>query len=77
MLEESYPYYLGNEPQQPNNDLVVTDKFTGDTAARVALADSAAIDKGIAAAVEAAEPLARMAPFERQDVLNHCVKRFT
>jgi acyl-CoA reductase-like NAD-dependent aldehyde dehydrogenase len=75
-LKETYPYYLANEAQQPNTDLEVTDKFTGKVATRVAMADEHAIDAAIAAAVEAAEPMARMAAYERQDVLNHCVKRF-
>ncbi len=43
MLNDSYPYYLGNEPMSPNRDLVVTDKYTGEVATRVAMADSAAI----------------------------------
>ncbi|TXS89261.1 aldehyde dehydrogenase family protein [Parahaliea maris] len=76
VLQSSYPYYLANEAQMPNTDLAVTDKFSGEVATRVALADAAAIDSGIAAAVEAAEPMARMAAYERQDVLNHCVSRF-
>jgi acyl-CoA reductase-like NAD-dependent aldehyde dehydrogenase len=74
-LREKYPYYLANRPQQPNADLEVTDKYTGKIAARVALADAAAIDRAIGAAVQAAEPMARMAPFERQAVLEHCVTR--
>ena len=77
MLAETYPYYLANRAQAPNADLVVTDKYTGEPATRVALADAAAIDRAIAAAVEAAEPMARMAAYERQNVLNHCVARFT
>ena len=77
MLAETYPYYLANRAQAPNADLVVTDKYTGEPATRVALADAAAIDQAIAAAVEAAEPMARMAAYERQNVLNHCVARFT
>jgi acyl-CoA reductase-like NAD-dependent aldehyde dehydrogenase len=40
------------------------------------LADASAIDRGIQAAVEAAEPLADMATYERQEVLEHCVNRF-
>ena len=76
MLAESYPYYLANEPQAPNQDLEVTDKYTGDVATRVALADAAAIDAGIAAAVEAAEPMRRLAAYEREEVLRHCVARF-
>ncbi|MGY8673077.1 MAG: aldehyde dehydrogenase family protein, partial [Verrucomicrobiia bacterium] len=77
MLAEKYPYYLAGVAEQPNTDLAVTDKFTGEIATRVALADPAAIDRGIAAAVEAAGPFATMAPYERQAVLNHCVQRFT
>ena len=72
-LQASYPLYLANEAEAPNQDLAVTDKFTGEVATRVAQADAATIDAGIAAAVEAAEPMARMAAYERQAVLAHCV----
>ncbi|HZZ67054.1 MAG TPA: aldehyde dehydrogenase family protein [Phenylobacterium sp.] len=75
-LKASYPLYLANEARTPNQDLVVTDKFTGEVATRVAQADAATIDAGIAAAVEATEPMARMAAYERQAVLAHCVTRF-
>ena len=77
MLEETYPYYLANEPQEPNTDLAVTDKYTGDVATRVAMADRDAIDQAIGAAVEAAEPMRTMPPYERRDILHHCVQRFT
>ena len=40
MLNDSYPYYLGNEPVSPNRDLAVTDKYTGEVATRVARARS-------------------------------------
>jgi acyl-CoA reductase-like NAD-dependent aldehyde dehydrogenase len=76
-LKASYPLYLANEARSPNQDLVVTDKFTGEVATRVAQADAATIDAGIAACVEATEPMARMAAYERQAVLAHCVTRFT
>ena len=72
----SFPYYLANRPEQPNTDLEVTDKYSGEVAYRVALADVATIDRAIGAAVDAAEPMRRMAPYERRDVLNHCVVRF-
>ncbi len=75
-LKDTYPLYLANEAKQPNADLEVTDKYTGKVAFRVAMADAATIDAGIAAAVEAAEPMARMAAYERQAVLQHCVDRF-
>jgi acyl-CoA reductase-like NAD-dependent aldehyde dehydrogenase len=76
-LRETWPLYVANRAEQPNTDLVVTDKYTGKPACRVAMADAATIDRGIAAAVAAAEPMARMASYERQAVLNHCVARFT
>ncbi|MFA7554208.1 MAG: aldehyde dehydrogenase family protein [Spongiibacteraceae bacterium] len=76
MLKTQYPYYLANQAEQPNADLEVTDKFTGEVAYRVAMADVAAIDRAITAAVAATKPMADLAPYERQDILNHCVKRF-
>jgi acyl-CoA reductase-like NAD-dependent aldehyde dehydrogenase len=75
-LKDIYPLYLNNKAAQPNADLEVTDKFTGELAFRVAQADAATISEGIAGAVRAAEPMARMAAYERQAVLDHCVKRF-
>jgi len=75
-LRDSYPLYLANQAQTPNLDLEVTDKYTGKVATRVALANAAIIDAGIAATVEAAEPMARMPAYARQEVLAHCVKRF-
>jgi acyl-CoA reductase-like NAD-dependent aldehyde dehydrogenase len=75
-LKAAYPLYLANEAKQLNTNLAVTDKFTGKVVTQVALADAATIDAAIAAAAAAAEPMARMAAYERQDVLVHCVKRF-
>lgn len=76
MLQESYPYYLAGRPVRPNRDLVVEDKFTGEVATRVALADAAAIDEAIGAAADAARELAGFAAYERRAVLDHCVRRF-
>lgn len=61
----------------PNHDLEVINKYTGEVATRVAMADAAAIDQAIAAAVTAAEPMRKLAAYERQAILNHCVARFT
>src|SRR3990167_4309500 len=72
-LRDSYPLYLANEAQTPNLDLEVTDKYTGKVATRVALANAAIIDAGIAATVEAAEPMARMPAYARQEVLGNCL----
>jgi acyl-CoA reductase-like NAD-dependent aldehyde dehydrogenase len=75
-LKDVYPLYLNNEAKQPNADLEVTDKYTGEVAFRVAQADAATIDAGIQGAVEAAEPMARLPAYARQAVLQHCVDRF-
>ena len=37
-LKDTYPLYLNNKAAQPNTDLEVTDKFTGEVAFRTALA---------------------------------------
>lgn len=76
-MQSSYPFYLANQPESPNTDLEVTDKYTGKVATKVAMASAADIDRAIQAAVEATEPMRLMAPYERQAVLNHCVDRFT
>lgn len=76
-LRPTYPLYLANEAVQPNTDLAVTNKFTGDVATRVALADAATIEAGIAAAHAAEAPMRGLSAYERRDVLAHCVARFT
>lgn len=76
MLQASYPFYLANEALSPNQDLVVYDKYTGEAATRVAMADAATIDQAIAAAAAAAEPMRKLPPWKRQAILNHCVRRF-
>lgn len=76
VLREKYPYFLANEAVYENEDLVVTDKYTNKPATRVALADSKAIDQGIAASVSAAPEMEDMPSFERQQILEHCVARF-
>ncbi len=75
-LKDIYPLYLNNEAIQPNTDLEVTDKFTNEVAFRTALATPDVIEEAIAGAVRAAKPMARMASYERQNVLQHCVDRF-
>lgn len=76
MLKATYPYFIANKPEAPNQDLAVYDKFSGALATQVAMADASAIDRAIAAADAAAEPMRKMPAYKRQDVLNHCVKRF-
>ena len=75
-LKDTYPLYLNNRAVQPNTDLAVTDKFTGEVAFRTALATPEIIDQAIAGAVRAAPAMARLASYEKRDVLDHCVGRF-
>lgn len=75
-LQPTYPYYLNNKAVYANEDLEVTDKYTSEVATRCALADPRAIDEGIAGAVRATEPMARMPSFEKKAILQHCVTRF-
>ncbi|MBT3222263.1 MAG: aldehyde dehydrogenase family protein, partial [Proteobacteria bacterium] len=76
MLAERYPYYLANEPIYANQDLIVYDKYSGEIATKVAMADNQAIDAAIAAAVIATRPMAELPAYQRQEVLQHCVRRF-
>ena len=75
LVAETYPYYLANRPQQPNADLAVTNKYTGEMATRVALADAAVLDQAIAAAARAATPMRRLAAWQRKAVLRHLAAR--
>lgn len=76
MLKDAYPYYLANEAIFANRDLVVTDKYTGEAVSVVAKADPKALDQAIQAAADAAPAMAQLAPYERQQILEHCIQRF-
>ena len=73
---KTYPYYLANRVVEANQDLELFDKFTGELVSKIALADDAAIDAAIGAAEKAAPAMAAMPAYKRQEILQHCVKRF-
>ncbi len=75
MLNETYPYYLANQPVAANTDLEVTNKYTGEVATRVAMADAATIDKAIGAAHDARHAMRKMPSYARADVLRHLAQR--
>jgi len=75
-MQKIYPYYLANEAVYANTDLKVTDKYSGEVACEVALATPDVLDQAITAAA-ATEAMRKMTVYERQAVLEHCVKRFT
>lgn len=66
-MQKNYPYYLANEAVATNFDLEVTDKYSGEVATRVALADARTIDSALGLA-EAAIPAMRAFPaFQASD----------
>ncbi len=77
MLRSRYPYYLANAPAEGSATLPVFDKYSGAKAAEVALASAAVLDVAISWAVKAARPMAEFAGYEKAEVLEHCVRRFT
>lgn len=76
MLRETYPLYLGGRAAQPNADLPVFNKYTGEEAARVALADAQTLDRAIALAAAAAPAMAALPVYARQAILERCARRF-
>lgn len=77
MLRARYPYYLANAATDASSSLVVTDKYTGSKVTEVALATPAVLDVAISWAVKAAPSMAALAGYEKAEVLEHCVHRFT
>jgi acyl-CoA reductase-like NAD-dependent aldehyde dehydrogenase len=76
-MTKKYPYYLAGEAVYANTDLKVTDKYSGEIAYEVPLATPDVLDQAITAAVEATDAMRKMTVYERQAVLEHCIKRFT
>ena len=76
MLDKTYPYYLANQAKTSKTMLAVRDKFSGKIATQVAVPDAKAIEKAIAASVQATVPMRNFKPWARQAVLQHCAQRF-
>lgn len=76
-MTKKFPYYLAGEAVFANTDLKVTDKYSGEVAYEVPLATPDVLDQAIAAAVDATDAMRKMTVYERQAVLEHCIKRFT
>lgn len=74
-LAARYPFYLANRAVYSNSELEVLDKYSGQVASRVSLADASAIESAIASAARAVGPMRELRPFARQEVLEHCVRR--
>ena len=59
-MAKIYPYYLANKAVFANENLEVTDKFSGEVVYKVAMADENAIDQAISKAVEAEKAMAAL-----------------
>lgn len=75
MLKRDYPMFVGNQVRDGNADLAVIDKYSGEEATRVALADPEIVDEALERAVVAADACRRMPAYARAAVLNHVVQR--
>src|SRR5262245_27056033 len=75
MVQERYPLYLANRPQQANAELAVIDKFTDEVVSHVALADKSILTDAITAAAAAAGPMRRLGAWQRRAVLQHLLGR--
>lgn len=75
-MTHTFPLYLGSTPQTPNSDLSVSNKYTGEEAFRVSLANSAMIDQAIHMCVGAEPAMRALHPFQRQEILQFCVEQF-
>lgn len=77
MKSTTYPYYLAGRPVQADADIVVTNKYTGETAYRAALADAKAVDAAIESATAAFEQTRRLPRFRRREILQQVAERVT
>ena len=75
-MRETWPYWLAGRAVEPNHDLEVRDKYTGEVAARVARADADAVARALDAAEAARRPMAELPAYRRREVLEHCMRRF-
>lgn len=73
---KDYPLYVAGQPIQTGEWLEVKHKYSQELYARVALADAATLEQAIQAAAQAEAEMAALAPFQKQQILLHCVRRF-
>ncbi|CAM4180447.1 hypothetical protein F901_01037 [Acinetobacter dispersus] len=71
-----YPLYVAGKAVTTGQWLEVHDKYRNTVYARVALADAKVLEKAISASVKAEAEMAALKPFQKQQILLHCVKRF-
>lgn len=75
-LRPHYPGYLANAPLQTSASMPVLDKYSGQVATHVTLANAADLERAIAAAWQARAAMAAFPADARRDVLEYCAHRF-
>ena len=75
-MNDTYPAWLAGERHEPNHDIEVKNKYSGEVATKVPRANEKDIDRAIEAAHDSRHEMASSPPYERQAILMHCVKRF-
>lgn len=73
---QDYPLYVAGKPVKTGQWLEVQHKYHHELYARVALADAKIIEKATVAAVKAEAEMASLKPYQKQQILLHCVRRF-
>lgn len=73
---KDYPLFVASKAIHTGQWLEVQHKYSQEVYARVALADDKTIEQAIQAAVKAEQAMAALQPYQKQQILLHCVKRF-
>lgn len=78
-MQKHYPYWLANRPvaASPSSaeQLPVTDKFSGEIVAHVAVAGPEAVEAAIAAGYAARDAMRRLPAYARKEILLHAARR--
>lgn len=73
---KDYPLYVAGKAVSTGQWLEVQNKYQQSVFARVAVADDKVLEKAIVASVKAEVEMAALKPYQKQKILQHCVKRF-
>jgi acyl-CoA reductase-like NAD-dependent aldehyde dehydrogenase len=77
MSMAQWPLYVGNRPRVTETSFEVFDKYHGGLIGRVSAASPDIIYQAIGHAEAALSPMKSLPPYVRQEILTHCVRRFT
>ena len=70
------PYWLASEPSTSGGELPVTDKYSGDVIATVAVPSAAVIEQAITAGYAARDAMRKLPAYTRKEILLTAARRF-